>query len=460
MACSDRVIEQAAACEEANPLPIWAFNDREYPATDGVRRFAGGWLVGVDRYAQDVLESARTVGVTGEAASPTERRTLWVDPCGHSYVVADDATSWHAIRPGGPWLVGALTKWWIVREERHPLRLEPLPGIVKAYPFMGEVLAAEREGRLWRWDPDTPWDQRELLMNDFSLAPAWMDPEGRWIFMQAHDYSVWMIDGEMGKPEKVAEGPVRHFLVHRGGDALTLVDDRGHGTQRIRLLERSIGRETLIAEGSFGVLADGSWRDWFVVGEHVSPGLSGTTILVFLTNTEIVRLPGRYSPATTEFDPEVLLVDNERTYRFDRATRSLEPVLPFAAKVVARRPEGTYLVRSENFDDDRYAEYALVRVDDLRWGETPELVIERADSQPLALRDGTWAFLRNSHDSEPGDLFVVDAMTRETRRIAQSVPWLFGRWNASAPEERVELLYPSIEAGVGGTLWAYRFLVD
>lgn len=459
MACSDRVIERVPACDEANPLPIWKFEAREYPATDGVRPFAGGWLVGVDRYAQDVLESARTVGVTGAAASPTERRTLWVDPCGDSYVVADDVTSWHALRSVGPWLVGAWTTWWIVREERHPLHLEPLPGVVWAYPFEGDVLAADREGRLWRWNPDVPWDQRALLMNDFSSAQLMMAPWQPRIFALARDNSVWMIDGDTGKLEKLAAGPVRYFLVHRGGDALTLVEDPIQGPQRMRLLDRSTGRETLIAEGLVGLVSNGIWRDWFVVREGAVPG-PVVTILVFLTNTEIVRLSGMYELATTEFDSDVLLEDGEQTYRFDRATRSLEPVLPFAAKVVARRPEGTYLVRSENFDDDRYAEYALVRVDDLRWGQTPEVVIEHADIQPLALRDGTWAFLRNSHDSEPGDLFVVDAKMRETRKIAQSVPLVFGRWNASDPEERVELVYPSIEAGLGGTLWIYRFLVD
>lgn len=458
--CTERLVYDVQECAARNPEPLWTFGANEFISRTVTQPLGGGMLVTVNQYDTDVSTLARTVGI-GPEPEPYGSRTLWVGPCGDSYVVAEDLKVWRDVRPEGPWVASDAETSWLIRDLRRPPVLEPLPGdAVWGGAFDGDVLAREPSGRAYRWNPDDPPETRTTVMeNAARLFPHALPPR-REIFVQDEEGGVWAIDLLAGAREKLSD-TAKYGIAYRNGDFLSLAEGYPGGgiESRIRLFDRRRHRSVVLSESGYvfasHVVTGG---DWLVLGEGVPPDPI-TTILVYLPDVEIVRLPGHYQLASGPFVPQLFLTDEDRTYRFDPATHTLEPILAFPAIVEQQHAAVSYLTRSADLDGDGLTEYQLLRTDDLDGDHTPELLIEHSDLVPIPLWDGRWAFFRAEGERDPGELLLLDPRTKATQVLARNVPFAFAHWTAFAHRDRrgsTALVYATIEPGEGGTLWHYH----
>lgn len=473
--CAERVLGDAEACDVGRAVPVVSFEAQEYPdASNGLRTEAGQVVI-VQRYSEDVLELARSLGgAWGPPAygpEPSSRRASWVERCGDSWALPSEAFRWAEVGPGGPFVAVRSEGAALVRDLREAEIQEPLPG--EEASFVGAVggsILGLAEGGFYAWNPDEPPSDRRVLPAGAVevVAPTHTDV-GDEVFVIDWERSLWAIRVEDGAQELVAKEVLeaytpdgRYFLVEGGlfgrvGSRLSLVDWE-LDVELMLSPDGNVAQIDRLASGEVRVV----FHEWISPDVGDPPQGSIGTALMMLPGGETMRWSDAWSGASFG-ESEIYLQGEDGVVRVDRSTGELERVAPFPG-TLQFHDDWMYLISSlpaeETVTGHRLHRRPRASAD-APW----EQVIARSVSWPLMLRDGTWAFLRAQDEREPGELHLWDPQTNAAELLATGVPAdvefrtrvrdAFSRMVVQ-PNGYTDLAYVTIEPGVGGTLWNYR----
>jgi len=469
--CAERVVlDEMDACDVERAVPVATFDSQEYPDWYYGLRTEAGQVVGISRYADDVLALSGSFDapwgvLASEQSESSSYRALWVERCADSWALPSDGTEYAEVRPGGPFAVRTPSSGAVVRDLRDAAVREPLPGNGRFFGVLADRVLGLDEAGYYLWDPDEPHDARRWLAGEFAgvVQPTHSVVLDE-VFMLKVDRSLWAIRVEDGAWQPLATN-VANAITPDGRHFLIEYQAVGSVWSRVSWIDRERGIEEILSQNGRILDIDRlSSGEVYVVLEERIPGPSpeeerfGTSLL-YLPEGDILQwTQPLYSAASDE--PDVYLRYGKKVYRVDRST-GLEEVVPFGAAVEIHE-DWLYAI---SWSDDatpgsRVHRRPLATVD------APfELVIDQSRTWPFMLRDGTWVYLRGEGEQQLGELLLWSPDTGTAEVLATGVApdvvvRTFHRGTyvrpRIVPDHPAVLAFVTIEPGKGGTLWNYR----